>query len=246
MTITHISYPRFISRYALTMMQQIGRNGTNGHMKPRTNKEAIWDCTELHWISHSNFTKFAELLMSMSPSLYLQFVPKSSYLVQCTKAQWKNSTVAARLWCMQSFAHNYGKQNRIRWCCFFNCPKNSNSDDDDDDAILVVLFGPRNSIQLLCLHIIEPDIWNGAHWDTGGGDLSLTMAKRREKPQKWRWWPQGISILCFSWLSVALLCWLSHWQQVLFEPIPDKERKKVRKQIISVVMNVKLGMWYLK
>jgi len=29
-------------RYALTMMQQFGSNGTNGHMKPRTNKEVQW------------------------------------------------------------------------------------------------------------------------------------------------------------------------------------------------------------
>ena len=41
MTINHVSYPMFISRYALTMMQQFGSNGTNGHMKPRTNKEVI-------------------------------------------------------------------------------------------------------------------------------------------------------------------------------------------------------------
>jgi len=38
MVVSYISYPRFISRYKLTMMQQIGSNGTNGHMKPRRDR----------------------------------------------------------------------------------------------------------------------------------------------------------------------------------------------------------------
>jgi len=38
MVVSYISYPRFISRYKLTMMQHIGSNGTNGHMKPRRDR----------------------------------------------------------------------------------------------------------------------------------------------------------------------------------------------------------------
>jgi hypothetical protein len=45
---------------------------------------------------------------------------------------------------------------------------------------LVILF--NNSVPLLCLCTV--DISKSAHRDTGGGDLSLTMAKRRQKPQK--------------------------------------------------------------
>ena len=52
MVVSYISYPRFISRYKLTMMQQIGSNGTNGHMKPRRDIANL----RLHWIAKPYFS----------------------------------------------------------------------------------------------------------------------------------------------------------------------------------------------
>jgi hypothetical protein len=217
MVLSYISYPTFISRYKLTMMQQTGRNGTNGHMKPRRDRANL----RLHWIAEPHFSLRIQLYRNAN---------KWPCSLACTSSLSQELLVLSN-----AQKHNRRTQHcqpAYSACDHLHITIESKTRSADVAfswqkkiiiivCNLVILF--NNSVPLLCLCTV--DISKSAHRDTGGGDLSLTMAKRRQKPQKSRWWLQRILTLCFQWLSIALLLWLPHWHQVLLELIPDREKK---------------------
>jgi len=205
MVVSYISYPRFISRYKLTMMQQIGSNGTNGHMKPRRDIANL----RLHWIAKPYFSLRVRQLYRNA---------KCPCSLACTSSLSQKSLVLSNAQKHNRRTQHY--QSAYSACNRLHITIESKTGSDD-----VAFSWQKKIIICSCGHTLQAQgtvftitlfvhcrYLKSARRDTGGGDLSLTMAKRRQKPQKSRWWLRHISILCFQWLSVASLCWLPQWQ----------------------------------
>ena len=125
--------------------------------------------------------------MSMFLGLYLQFVPKSLVL---SNAQKHNRRT-------QHYQSAYSACNRLH----ITIESKTGSDD-------VAFSWQKKIIICSCGHTLQAQgtvftitlfvhcrYLKSARRDTGGGDLSLTMAKRRQKPQKSRWWLRHVGVV---------------------------------------------------